>query len=120
MDSMKDDTTTISDEDDVLMIKMGYKPSLFRGLGSFMNFAFGFSEVAVLSSVCITYSFAIGTGGPSVVIWSFLVNFLITMIVSLNMAELCSAYPSAGSVYHWTGQVVPEKYAPFGIFLYFF
>jgi amino acid transporter len=34
-----------------------------------------------------------------------------TMIVSLSMAEICSAYPSAGSVYHWTAQVVPEKYA---------
>jgi amino acid transporter len=28
------------------------------------------------------------------------------------MAEICSAYPSAGSVYHWSAQLVPEKYAP--------
>lgn len=34
-----------------------------------------------------------------------------TMIVSLSMAEICSAYPSAGSVYHWSAQVVPEKYS---------
>eukprot|EP01032_Pedospumella_encystans_P027426 gene27426-30999_t len=28
------------------------------------------------------------------------------------MAEICSAYPSAGSVYHWSAQLVPVKYAP--------
>ena len=29
-------------------------------------------------------------------------------IVSFSMAEICSAYPSAGSVYHWSAQLVPE------------
>ena len=27
------------------------------------------------------------------------------------MAEICSAYPSAGSVYHWTAQLAPENSA---------
>jgi amino acid transporter len=35
-----------------------------------------------------------------------------TMIIAFAMAEICSAYPSAGSVYHWTGQLVPLQYAP--------
>lgn len=28
------------------------------------------------------------------------------------MGEICSAYPSAGSVYHWSAQLVPARYAP--------
>ena len=32
--------------------------------------------------------------------------------VSYSMAEICSAYPSAGSVYHWSAQLVPEEWAP--------
>ena len=32
-------------------------------------------------------------------------------IVSYSMAEICSAYPSAGSVYHWSAQLVPAEYA---------
>lgn len=28
------------------------------------------------------------------------------------MAEICGAYPSAGSVYHWAGQLASEKHAP--------
>ena len=27
------------------------------------------------------------------------------------MAEICSSYPSAGSVYHWAGILAPKKYA---------
>ena len=35
-----------------------------------------------------------------------------TMFVSLSLAEICSAFPSAGSVYHWSGQLVPIAYSP--------
>ena len=45
-------------------------------------------------------------------IWGFTVTFTMTMIISYSMAELASAYPSAGCVYHWAAQVVPEAQAP--------
>lgn len=115
-----DATTTassivISDDDakDVAMLEaMGYKPLLFRGLDSVMNFAFGFTEVAILASVGITFGVGLNAGGPSAIIWGFMTNFALTMIIAYCMAEICSAYPSAGSVYHWAGQLAPEKYAP--------
>ena len=33
------------------------------------------------------------------------------------MAEICSSYPSAGSVYHWTGQLAPERWAPLASYI---
>ncbi len=48
-----------SDDDnsgDLLLQKMGYAPKLHRGLGAFMNFAFGFTEVAVLASLAVRLS----------------------------------------------------------------
>lgn len=38
-------------DDDNLLASMGYEPELKRGLGSFMNFSFGFTEVSVISCV---------------------------------------------------------------------
>jgi amino acid transporter len=38
--------------------------------------------------------------------------FAMSTVVSYSMAEICSAYPSAGSVYHWSAQLVPLQYAP--------
>lgn len=43
--------------------------------------------------------------------------FLMNTIVSFCMAEICSAYPSAGSVYHWSAQLVPAKYAPLASYI---
>ena len=38
-------------------------------------------------------------------------------VVAYSMAEICSAYPSAGSVYHWSAQLVPIQYAPFASYV---
>jgi amino acid transporter len=77
-----------------------------------MNFAFGFTEVAVLSSIAITYGVGLTNGGPSVIIWGFVVQFVLVMFIAFSMAEICSAYPSAGSVYHWAGQLASPETAP--------
>ena len=38
-------------------------------------------------------------------------------VVSYSMAEICAAYPSAGSVYHWSAQLVPVQYAPLASYI---
>lgn len=54
---------TVIMDDDVLLESMGYKKELFRGLGAFANFAFGFTEVAVLPSFISLYTYGLETGG---------------------------------------------------------
>lgn len=104
--------SSVVDADDVLLAKMGYKSELHRGLGTIMNFAFGFTEVAALVSIAVAFPTGLSAGGPSVLLWGFVANFLCSTVISFSMAEICSAYPSAGSVYHWAGQLVPEEWAP--------
>lgn len=50
-------------DDDILLESMGYKKELYRGLDAFANFAFGFTEVAVLPSFISLYTFGLETGG---------------------------------------------------------
>lgn len=100
----------IDNDDDLILSSMGYKPELKRGLGSFMNFAFGFTEVSVISCISAVFSYGLSTGGPVVIIWGWVSCFIFTMCVAFSMAEICAAYPTAGSVYHWAGMIVPEKY----------
>lgn len=101
-----------SNEDEVLMRKLGYKKTLHRGLAFFSSLAFGVTEVAILASVATTWNLGIEYGGPVEIFWGFLVTSIMTMIIACCMAEICSAYPSAGCVYHWTAQLVPEAQAP--------
>ena len=99
-------------DDDQLLKNMGYKQDLYRGVDGFMNFALGYSEVGALVSISSLVSFALMTGGPVTMVWGWIGASLMTMIVAYCMAEICSAYPTAGSVYHWSGQLAPKKYAP--------
>jgi amino acid transporter len=46
-------------------------------------------------------------------VWGWIIGSIFSNIVGLSLAEICSAYPSAGSVYHWTGLLANEKWAPF-------
>ena len=71
--------------------------------GWFMNFAFTFTTVSVISGYSILYPTALNNGGPVVMVWSWVIGSFLTIIVAYTLAEICSAYPSAGSVYNWTG-----------------
>jgi amino acid transporter len=96
--------TTI-DEDDKLLKKWGYKAELHRGFNAFMNFSFTFTSVAVISSITVTFGTGLITGGPVVLIWSWIGVSFFTILVGLSLAEICSTYPSAGSVYTWAGMM---------------
>ena len=57
-DKMMESNANDTAKDDLNILEsMGYKQELNRGLGSFMNFAFGFTEVSVLSSISATFEY---------------------------------------------------------------
>jgi amino acid transporter len=103
---------SIVESDDEKLRKMGYEPQLHRGFSSVMAFCFCFTSVAVVSSISGLFSTGMAQGGPVVIIWSWIIGSLLTLIVSCTMAELCSTYPSAGSVYHWAGNLASESWGP--------
>ena len=53
-------------EDDVGLKRLGYDQVLHRGLNAFSNFAFGFTEVAVLASFTSQYGYGLATGGKCI------------------------------------------------------
>lgn len=59
-------------EDDVGLKKLGYDQVLHRGLNAFSNFAFGFTEVAVLASFTSQYGYGLATGGMFMHCWTTL------------------------------------------------
>ena len=122
----------VKDFDVRLLQQMGYKQELYRGFSPFMSFAFCFTDVNTLLSISIGFTYSLNTGGSGVTIWSWIIGSIFTILVGLSLAEICSVYPSAGSVYHWyiatcrlmievclfssrAGQLVSAKHTPFGI-----
>jgi amino acid transporter len=84
---------------------MGYAQELFRAMGGFSNFAISFTIISVLSG-CLTlfYLIPINAGFTAATIgWPLVTVFVV--IVALGMAELASAYPTAGGLYYWASKL---------------
>lgn len=71
-------------------------------MGGFSNFAISFSIISVLTGVFSTYKIAIQAAGPAGLGLGWPIVCVGTLVVSLAMAELASAFPTAGALYHWS------------------
>ena len=91
------------DADDARALgRLGYAQELLRRMGGFSSFAVSFSIISVLTGCITAYSDAIGPGGPAALGIGWPIVSAGTMLVALAMAELASAFPTAGALYHWS------------------
>jgi amino acid transporter len=81
---------------------LGYAQQLFRDMGGFSNFAIAFSIISILTGAVTLYGYGLTSGGPLVMGLGWIVVTLFTLPVAVGLAELASAYPTAGAMYHWS------------------
>jgi amino acid transporter len=95
---------TISSDEERLA-ELGYKQDLDRKMSGFQNFAISFTIISILSGALTLYGTGINYGGPlqQAIGWPIVSVFVI--IVGLCMAELASAYPTAGGLYWWASKL---------------
>src|SRR6185295_12614574 len=88
-------------DDEVTLKSMGYAQELARRMSGFSNFAISLSIICILAG-CIT-SFQVGfcsVGGASIgLCWP--ACCLLSLCVAMSMAQVASAFPTAGGLYHW-------------------
>jgi amino acid transporter len=81
--------------------RLGYAQQLFREMGGFSNFAISFSIISILTGAVLLYGYGLKFAGPVVNTVGWPVVSLFTLCVAASMAELASAYPTAGGLYFW-------------------
>src|SRR4051812_6761558 len=74
-------------------------------MGGFSNFAISFTIISVLSGCLTLFYTGITTSGFAAgsIGWPLVTIFVV--IVALGMAELASAYPTAGGLYYWASKL---------------
>jgi amino acid transporter len=92
-------------EDEQTLHRLGYAQELFRSMGGFQNFAISFTIISILAGCLTSYYIAFGQGGPIAVTWGWLLVGLMSTIVALAMAEIASAFPTAGGLYYWASKL---------------
>jgi amino acid transporter len=92
-------------EDELELANLGYKQELARGWSSFTNFAISFTIISVLAGCFTNFGFAWNAGGPIAISigWPILCGFV--LLVAFSMAELTSAFPTAGGPYWWAAKL---------------
>ena len=88
------------DRDAEQLRRMGYAQQLLREMGGFANFALSFSIISVLTGAVTLYGHGLKYGGPLQMLVGWPVVTLLTLFIAASLAELASAYPTAGALYH--------------------
>ena len=81
------------------------KETLGRGekikVSGFGNFALSFSVISILTGAVSLYGYGLRLGGPIEMTVGWPIVSIMTLFVAVSLAELASAYPTAGALYHW-------------------
>lgn len=117
-----DNASSVMNDDDRDLLKLGYRAVLARGWGTFDNFACTFSALYCIGGIRVLFYIALSGGGPAALYvlshlslltilksilttvyrWSSWVSgSILSIITAACLAEACSAYPAAGSIYYW-------------------
>jgi amino acid transporter len=88
-------------DDEQYLQSLGYGQQLFREMGGFSNFAISFSVISILTGAVLLYGYGLKLAGPIVNSVGWPLVSLFTLAVAASMAEIASAYPTAGGLYFW-------------------
>jgi amino acid transporter len=90
--------------------KLGYAQELFRSMGGFSNFAISFSIISILTGAVILYDYGLAWAGTAAVLigWPLITIFVVA--IAASMAEIASAYPTAGGLYYWASRMKNKEW----------
>lgn len=92
-DTIADDIRTLH--------SLGYAQELLRRMSGFSNFAISFSIICILAGGLTSFSLGLSSAGGAAIGIGWPVGALMSFCYALAMAQLASAFPTAGGLYHW-------------------
>ncbi|HJP89917.1 MAG TPA: amino acid permease [Candidatus Limnocylindrales bacterium] len=84
---------------------LGYAQELFRTMGGFSNFAISFSIISILTGAVILYDYGLAWAGKAAVTLGWPLITIFVLCIAASMAEIASAYPTAGGLYYWASRM---------------
>ncbi|ODV85146.1 hypothetical protein CANARDRAFT_28445 [[Candida] arabinofermentans NRRL YB-2248] len=98
------------DEDEAVILALGYKQEFKREFSLFTTFGVSFSVLGLLPSIASTLWYSLAYVGNAGITWGYLIGMFGVMCVACSMAEIASAFPTSGGLYYATAMMAPPKY----------
>jgi choline transport protein len=111
------DVSRYNDLDDLELEAVGYRREMPRQFSVLSLGALSFTLTCTWLGVGSSIGIGITDASAAGALWSLPVAGFMTVIVSLGMAELASAYPVAGAQYYWSYMVASDNYKAFAAYL---
>src|SRR4029079_12613300 len=87
---------------------MGYAQELMRRMSGFSNFAISFAIICIVAGGITAFQSGLSAAGGASIGIGWPIGALFAFIVAMAMAQIASAYPTAGGLYHW-GSILGGK-----------
>ncbi|OCL05726.1 amino acid transporter-like protein [Glonium stellatum] len=100
------------DEDEEILIALGYKQEFKRDFTWIESFSVSFSVLGLLPSIASTLGYNLAYSGQAGSVWGWVVAGAAIQAVAFGMAELCSSMPTAGGLYYASAVLAPEGWGP--------
>src|SRR5947209_14730706 len=97
---MSSNEASTLNRDEKRLAELGYKQELNRSWSAFQNFGISFTIISILAGCLTTYYQGWNNGGPVAISWGWPIISAFILIIAFCMAELVSAFPTAGW-YFW-------------------
>jgi amino acid transporter len=107
--NVSEKSTAIIDDDIKLLHDMGYAQELSRRLSRFSNFAISFSIICILSGAVNSLAQATSGAGGAALGIGWPLGVAMSGMFGLAMAQIASAFPTAGGLYHW-GSILGNRF----------
>ncbi|URD88027.1 short-chain dehydrogenase, partial [Musa troglodytarum] len=93
--------------------ELGYKQELRREMTLFKTLAISFSTMTLFTGITPLYGSSLLYAGPASLVWGWVVVSFFTWFVGIAMAEICSSFPTTGSLYFWAAHLAGPVWGPF-------
>src|SRR5664279_88572 len=91
----------VQEHDKQVLHEMGYQQELSRRMSGFSNFAISFSIICILAGGITSFHVGLCSAGGASLGLGWPLACLFSLAVAATMAQVASAFPTAGGLYHW-------------------
>lgn len=106
------DTSNLNTSDeDADLSRLGLQSQAKREIGLLAIIGLGWNICNSWSAIAATLVISISSGGPVTLLYGIVLIFVLGGACALSMAEIASAYPTAGGQYHWTSILASKRYS---------
>lgn len=88
---------------------IGYKQEFKRDMSAMGIVTISFTAIGILTGMSSAFQSGLFAGGPLGLWWGWNVCSLFMFLIALSMAEICSAFPTAGGLYYWVCRLRPDS-----------